>query len=275
MAAVLAGLTALEAQEAKPEVVTPAAPAAPAAPVVPKGAVPRLPLVPKAPARAEWTVYYNRSFDGSWETGNSWEEGADTAAAERQVKSIAYSKDADRQSYRLATRWSDGSDEEEWIVMGHHVAERAGGRGLYVVGAEQAMSKELGKADFPELAWVEMSHFRGIKAYKGRPVFAFTVPFDQKRLSTDEARLVAFARQQMPDAKPSEVLKPKLQQVTLYLDAVTQLPALYNDGSVIRRYEFGAAPSTRLTPPKRTMDFLRARADFLKKRMTAPAGPGG
>lgn len=248
----------------------------PAAAVRPAPGKPRLPLVARAPSRAEWTVRHTRNFDGGWESDSSWEQQTDAVVSDRQVRSVAYSKDAETSCYRFKTSWSDGTSEEEWIIMGNHVAERAGGRGLYVVGAEQTLSKELGKAtDFPELNWVEPGHLKGVKAYKGREVYVFQVEFDQKRLSGDEARMVAFARQAKPDAKPSEVLKPKVAQVILYLDAETQLPVLYNDGSVIRRYDFSPAPATRLQPPKRTMDFLRARADFLKKRLTPPAGPGG
>ena len=251
-------------------------PAEPAKRVAPPQGKPRMPLVARAPSRAEWTVRHTRTFDGGWESDNNWEQQTDAAMSDRQVRSVSYSKDSELSSYRLKTSWSDGTSEEEWIIMGNHVAERAGGRGLYIVGAEQTLSKELGKStDFPELNWVEPSQLKGVKAYKGRPVYVFQVEFDQKKLSTDEARMVAFARQAKPDAKPSEVLKPKVSQVILYLDAETQLPVLYNDGTVIRRYDFSPAPATRLQPPKRTMDFLRARADFLKKRLTPPAGPGG
>lgn len=252
------------------------APAEPAKLIKPAQGKPRMPLVARAPSRAEWTVRLTRSFDGGWESDTSWEQQTDTAMSDRQVRSVNYSKDSELSSYRLKTSWSDGTSEEEWIIMGNHVAERAGGRGLYIVGAEQTLSKELGKStDFPELNWVEPAQLKGVKAYKGRPVYVFQVEFDQKKLSSDEARMVAFARQAKPDAKPSEVLKPKVSQVILYLDAETQLPVLYNDGTVIRRYDFSPAPATRLQPPKRTMDFLRARADFLKKRLTPPAGPGG
>jgi hypothetical protein len=255
---------------------TPPAPAAPATEVKPAQGKLRTPLVARAPSRAEWTVRLTRSFDGGWESDASWEQQTDTAMSDRQVRSVNYSKDSELSSYRLKTSWSDGTSEEEWIIMGNHVAERAGGRGLYIVGAEQTLSKELGKStDFPELNWVEPAQLKGVKAYKGRQVYVFQVEFDQKKLSSDEARMVAFARQAKPNAKPSEVLQPKVTQVMLYLDVETQLPVLYNDGSVIRRYDFSAAPSTRLQPPKRTMDFLKARADFLKKRLTPPAGPGG
>ena len=251
-------------------------PEEPAKLIKPAQGKPRLPLVARAPSRAEWTVRLTRNFDSSWGSDMSWEQQTEAAGSDREVRSVNYSKDAGLGSYRLKTNWSDGTSEEEWIILGNHVAERAGGRGLYIVGAEQTLSKELGKTtDFPELIWAEPAHLKGVKAYKGRQVYVFQVEFDQKKLSTDEARMVAFAQQANPKAKPSEVLKPKVSQVILYLDSETQLPVLYNDGTIIRRYDFLPVPSTRLQPPKRTMDFLKARADFLKKRLTPPAGPGG
>ncbi len=217
-----------------------------------------------------------RTFDGGWESDSGWEQLTDAVTQDRQVKAVRFAKDAEMRSYRMTTDWTDNTSEEEWIILGNHVAERAGGRGLYIVGAEQTLSKELGKStDFPELNWVEIGQLKGVKAYKGRQVYAFEVAFDQKKLSTDEARQVAFGRQAKADAKPSEILKPKVTKVIVYLDVATQLPVLYNDGSVIRRYEFSPPPQARLQPPKRVIDFLKARADFLKKRLAAPAGPGG
>ena len=131
------------------------APAEPAKLIKPAQGKPRMPLVARAPSRAEWTVRLTRSFDGGWESDASWEQQTDTAMSDRQVRSVNYSKDSELSSYRLKTSWSDGTSEEEWIIMGNHVAERAGGRGLYIVGAEQTLSKELGKStDFPELNWV-------------------------------------------------------------------------------------------------------------------------
>jgi len=261
---------ALSAQE--PE----AAPEAPPAPAARPGqATPKTPLIPRAPSRSEWTIRIATDFDGGWESSEAWEGAAAAQSEQRTVRSIEFSKDAELQTYRLRTRWSDGESEDEWIVMGHHVAERAGGRGLYIVGSEATTTQELNQTDFPELTWVDMSSYRGVKAHKGKPVFVFNVPFDKKRLSGDDARMVEMARQSDPTATPSKVLGAKVGEVVLFLDAATQLPVLYNDGRSIRTYSFSPPGEARLRPPTTVLNFLRARAEALRVRLTPPAGPGG
>lgn len=236
---------------------------------------PKEPLIPKAPARSEWTVRITTEFSGGWESSEEWETAQAMVSEQRSLRSIDYSKDAELQTYRLRSSWSDGESEDEWIVMGHHVAERAGGRGLYIVGSESAMTQELAKNDFPELAWVDMQSFRGVKTHKGKPVFIFNVPFDQMPLSGDDARFVEIARQADPKATPSKVLGAKVSEVVLYLDVQTQLPVLYNDGRSIRTYRFSQPSEARLRPPADVLAFLRGRAEALRARLTPPAGPGG
>ncbi len=237
---------------------------------------PRMPLVAPAPARAEWTVRLTTDFSDSWENAEDDRAAAATQAISQQrtASSIQFSKDAASKAYRLRTRWSDGDSEDEWIVMGCHVAERAGHRGLYIVGSESSTARDLSMSDFPELAWVDMSLYRGLKTYKGKPAFVFGVPFDQKRLTGDQAQIMAFSKRSDPKATPSRVFKPKVQQVVVYLDAATQLPILYNDGMSIRRYTFSQPTEDRLQPPAKIIDFLRVRNEALRIRLTPPAGPG-
>ena len=75
-------------------------------------------------------VRISEDFDSGWQESDSWEKQADVAPTTRTIKSLDFSKDADMQTYRMRTLWSDGEKVEEWIVMGNHVAERAGGLGL-------------------------------------------------------------------------------------------------------------------------------------------------
>ncbi|MCX6875603.1 MAG: hypothetical protein NTW21_17615 [Verrucomicrobia bacterium] len=240
----------------------------------PGQAAPRTPLIPRAPSRAEWTVRFTTDFSAAEDATAGREPAAAAIGQLRTARSIQFSKDSEAQAYRLRTQWSDGDSEDEWIVMGSHVAERAGHRGLYIVGSESATAQELGRSDFPELAWVELSHFRGLKSYKGKPAFMFSVPFDQKRLSGDQAQIMAFVRRSDASATPTKVFKPKVQEVVLYLDAVTQLPLEYNDGMTLRRYTFRQPSESRLQPPAQILTFLRARSEALRVRLTPPAGPG-
>ncbi|MCX6866887.1 MAG: hypothetical protein NTV46_11855 [Verrucomicrobia bacterium] len=186
---------------------TPAEPsAAQPAPTTKAGQpVPRMPLVAAAPARAEWTVRMTSDFSDSGNNSAVIPPGAPTGGItqQRTVSSIQYSKDAATKSYFLRTRWSDGDTDEEWIVMGCHVAERAGHRGFYIVGGESSTAADLGQSDFSELAWVDMSLYRGLKTHKGKPAFVFSVPFDKKRLSRDQARHPTAHRiQRRPDPPP-------------------------------------------------------------------------
>ena len=157
--------------------------------------------------------------------------------------------------------------------MGHHVAERAGGRGLYVAGAESTLGAELSGSDFPELAWLDLKYYRGLKSHKGRPVFVFEVPFNDKSMTIADHRYYNFVKQSKPGATPKEVFKPKFERVVAYLDAKSQLPVLYNDGSVLRRYAFSSAKRF-LRPPKKITDFLRKREATLRIKTATPAGPG-
>jgi len=237
--------------------------------------VPRMPLVAAAPARAEWTVHMTADFSDNETKSNPRPPGAPAAAAQqRTVSSIQYAKDAASKSYFLHTRWSNGDTDEEWIVMGSHVAERAGHRGFYIVGNESSTAADLSQSDFPELAWVDMSLYRGMKTFKGKPAFVFSVPFDKKRLSSDQARVMAFYLQSDKTATPSRIFKPKASEVIVYLDAATQLPIEYNDGLVIRRYSFTQPTEDRLQPPAKIVEFLHARNEALRVRLTPPAGPG-
>lgn len=253
----------------------PGTPAPAPAPASPGQPVPRLPLVPRTPARSEWTVRISHDFDQSWLSAPETPEASAAVAGMRKVRSIRFSKDAQTQTYRLLTRWTDGTSEEEWIVAGLHVAERAGGRGLYVVGSEVATTRQLQVTDFPELAWLDMNYYRGVETFRGKPVFTFSVKFDAKPLAADEARFMEMARRRDPSATPTKVFKPKVSEVTVHLDAATQLPLLYNDGTTLRRYSFQQPPgSAPLRPPARIADFIRQRNAALKAQLTPPAGPG-
>jgi hypothetical protein len=237
---------------------------------------PREPLVAPAPARSEWTVRMTTDFSDSEKMADERAPAGAVAAISQQrtVSSIQFSKDAAAKAYRLRTRYNDGDSEDEWIVMGSHVAERAGHRGLYIVGSESSTARELSRVDFPELAWVEMSCYRGIKTHKGKPAFVFSVPFDQKRMTGDQAQIMAFVKRSDAKATPSKVFKPKVSEVILYLDAATQLPLEYNDGMILRRYNFNPPSEARLLPPAKILDFLKARNEALRVRLTPPAGPG-
>ena len=235
---------------------------------------PRMPLVSPAPARAEWTVRMTADFTASWQSAEEKPQAAQVLSQQHTITSIQFSKDAASKAYRLHTRWSDGDSEDEWIIMGAHVAERAGHRGLYIVGSESSTARELSKADFPELAWVDMPLYRGLKTYQGKPAFVFSVPFDQKILTGEQAQIMAFSKRSDPKATPSKIFKPKVSEVIVYLDATTQLPLLYNDGMVIRRYTFTQPTEDRLQPPAKIVEFLRARNEALRVRLTPPAGPG-
>jgi hypothetical protein len=237
--------------------------------------VPREPLVSQAPERAEWTVRMVEKYPDGWDSDDSWEAQGDTVSPQQanSVRSMSYAKDAGFQTYQVTTRWTNGNSEQEWIVMGQHVAERPGG-GLYVVGAERLTAQELKFSDFPELAWIERKHYVGLKVHKGRKVFVFEESFDRKRMTPTEARQFQFALQADPKATPRKVFQPRFPKVVAYLDVTTQLPVLYNDGSKLRYYTFRNADSGRLRPPKAIVDFLRQRQAALDARLAPPAGPG-
>ena len=237
---------------------------------------PRMPLVAAAPARAEWTVRMTSDLSDTETPPAVSPPGAPAAAVSQQrtVRSIQFSKDAALKTYRLYTRWSDGQTDEEWIVAGSHVAERPGQRGFYIVGSESSTAADLGQSDFQELAWVDMSLYRGFKTHKGKPAFVFSVPFDKKRLSRDQARVMAFHQLSDKDSTPSKVFKPKSSEVIVYLDAATQLPIEYDDGLIRRRYQFTEPTEARLQPPTKIVDFLKIRNEALRIRLTPPAGPG-
>ncbi|MCF7730622.1 MAG: erythromycin esterase family protein [Akkermansiaceae bacterium] len=237
---------------------------------------PREPILSQAPGRAEWTVRITEQFPDGWATDNSWEaQGGGTAAASatRTIRSLTYAKDASLQTYQVTTRWTDGETEQEWIVMGQHIADRPGG-GLYVVGAERLTASELKASDFPELVWIERKHFKGVRLYKGRRVFAFEEEFNRRRMTPTEARQYQFAQQADPKATPESVFKPRFPKVVAYLDVVTQLPVLYHDGTKLRTYSFKDPGGTRLRPPQAIIDFVRQRQAALDARITPPAGPG-
>ena len=234
-----------------------------------------MPLVAPAPARAESTVRITTDFPDSWENAEDDHAAAATQAISQQrtASSIQFSKDAASKAYRLRTRWSDGDSEDEWIVMGCHVAERAGHRGLYIVGSESSTARDLSKSDFPELAWVDMSLYRGLKTYKGKPAFVFGVPFDQKRLTGDQARSWRSPNAPTPRPPLAGFSNQRSSRFVVYLDAATQLPILYNDGMSIRRYTFSQPTEDRLQPPAKIIDFLRVRNEALRIRLTPPPAP--
>lgn len=241
---------------------------------------PKDPILRPAPERAEWTVKITEKFPDSWAEGDGKDEamsGGQGQAADsvpvKKKKSITYEKDAGMKTYKLVTKWTTGESDEEWIVLGNHVAERSNG-GMYIVGAENLVSQELGKFDFPEVSWIDRKNFKRVKTYKGRMVFVFEEAFNRKRMTPTEARLFFFARQEDPKASPMEIFNPRFDNVVVYLDVATQLPVLYNDGSKLYQYEFKKPNSGRLRPPKKVIDFLRQRQADIVSRTTPPAGPG-
>jgi hypothetical protein len=237
---------------------------------------PRDPVLSQAPGRAEWTVRITDQFPDGWATDNSWEAQGDAtnkAPTTRAIRSLTYAKDATLQTYQVTTRWTDGETEQEWIVMGQHIADRPGG-GLYVVGAERLTASELKVSDFPELVWLERKHFTGVRTFKGKQVFVFEEQFNRRRMTPTESRQYLFALQADPKATPEQIFKPRFPKVVAYLDAVTQLPVLYNDGSKLRIYSFQDPGGSRLRPPQQIIDFVRQRQAALDARLTPPAGPG-
>ena len=248
-------------------------PTQPATVAIPGQVKPKIPLVSRAPVRAEWTVRMTTDFSGELESEGPWQQAPDTPSDTRVIRSINFSKDAALKTYRLKTRWSDGDSEEEWIVMGQHVAERPGGRGHYIVGAESSTAQDYGKFDFPELDWLDISNYRGVKAYKGKPAFMFSLPFEKKRLSQSEAQLLKLAKDADSSITVSKLFKPKSPEVVVYLDAATQLPLLYNDGLTIRRYDYSTTPATSLRPSPVILKFLRDRQKALSIRLATPPGP--
>jgi hypothetical protein len=259
--------TAAQGQEAAAPEPVPGPPAAAPASNQP---VPKLPLIPRASALAEWTVRITENFTDNWETSSAWEAPVE---GQRVINSVQIAKDEARKTYRMRTHWNNGDKEDEWIVMGNHVAERPGGRGYYIVGAEASTAADLSRSDFSELSWVGMSSYRGLKKFKGKVVFAFELPFDQKKLSFEEASLVAAAQATDKTVRPSKILNAKVKNVVLYLDPLTQLPILYNDGRSIRTYSFSQSPGP-LSAPAEVLDFLRARAEVLRRTLASPSGPG-
>lgn len=237
---------------------------------------PREPIVSQAPGRADWTVRITTQFPDGWAADNSWEaQGTETATttAARTIRSLTYAKDAAFQTYQVTTRWTDGETEQEWIVMGQHVANRPGG-GLYAVGGERLTASELKVSDFPELVWIERKHFKGVRLYRGRQVFVFEEEFNRRRLTPTEARQYQFALQADPKTTPEKVFKPRFPKVVAYLDVITQLPVLFNDGTKLRGYVFSEPGTSRLRPPQPIIDFVRQRAAALDARISPPAGPG-
>lgn len=236
----------------------------------------REPIVGPVPERAQWTIDYSQNFPDDWDSEDSWEsQGGQIAGAQeaRHVRKLEIDKDARLQSRQITTRWTDGKKEEEWIIMGQHVAERDDGS-LYIVGAERLTAGEYEASDFPELSWIAREHFVGVREHKGRPVFAFEVDFDKKLMTPTEARRYQFARQADPEATPSDVFQPRFDQVTAYLDAVTQRPVLYNDGSTLRTYSFKLSGLSQLRPPRRLIEFVVRRNEALEARISVPQGPG-
>lgn len=237
--------------------------------------VPKTPLLARAPSRADWTVKISSDLsDADKEDPRAKEAGmANTVNEVRTVRSLQVSKDAQSKTYKLHTRWSDGASDEEWIVNSQHVAERAGGKGFYIVGSEGSTAQDLRLSDFPELNWLEMSYYRGMKVHKGKKVFVFTVPYDKRPLSRGDAQLLMLARQSDPSITASKFFKPKVGEVSVYLDAATQLPVMFNDGTTLRNYSFSQPNEPRLYPSQEILDFLNKRQKVLQAKLATPPGP--
>lgn len=237
---------------------------------------PRDPIVSAAPSRSEWTVRLTEQFPDGWAADNSWEsQGVQNTNTNETptIRSLTYNKDASIKTFQITTRWTDGNSEQEWIVMGQHIAERPNG-GLYVVSGERLTASEIGVSDFPELVWIERKHYKGIRTYKGKQVFAFEEDFNRRRMTPTETRQFQFALQANPGATPEEVFKPRFRKVVAYVDVATQLPVLYNDGTRLRTYTFNDPGTSRLRPPQNIIDFVRLRQTALDARISPPAGPG-
>lgn len=237
------------------------------------GRQPQQPLLGKLGERAQWTMRFSYEFGEGWERSNKWEEQGE-APEESMLSVVEVAKDAQQQICKMVSRWTGGERVEEWIVAGQHVGERQNGEGYYLVGGENLDSKQLAEADFPELGWLEMAHYRGMANYRGRPVFLFSVPFNNRRLSGDQQMLLAQARRENPKVTAADLFSPKVKEIVVYLDAVTQLPLLYNDGTTIRRYAYKDAPSEPLQAPAAVLAFLTQRDKALRVRLTPPPGPG-
>jgi len=230
--------------------------------------MPSEPILKRAPAHAEWSVQFFPSESDIKKTfaknGGQFKEGEIPKGALVGPKSKTVSKDGT--TYRELEQWEDGRSQEKWTVGDMQVYETSLTKKLVRLprpASAQVASNysDYRRSDFEELEWIGRDNFVGVQDMNGRKVYEFQGNAAKRRLTLREqgdlvdvdagksAEELAKEFRAGSSGKPSYVV---------YLDAQTQLPLYFDDGRVIRIYNFSANPPASLQVPQRFSDKFEA-----------------
>ena len=242
---------------------------------------PTEPVLKRVPARAQWSVLYlyDRKQAEELMAGQGGasiqSEKVDAAAARRPV-SLNVSKDGN--VYNEVVHWSDGKKSEKWISGELQVYEvpqtgQVARSILPTVGYSENFS-DYRRSDFEELEWIDKTNFSGVKEVSGRKVFAFGVESAKRRLTPREKEELQDADQRLSEdeiVKRNERLSSGEKAYVAYLDMTTQRPLYFDDGRVVRVYQFIDQPSGRLQVPPRFAEELETwKKEITRKPLPRP-----
>ena len=137
----------------------------------------------------------------------------------------------------VGLRWTDGQTEYRKLAgmpMGMLV-------GYSPYDTEKC---DYSQTDFPELAWVNATHFLGVRKYGDKPCLIFQKDFK----SGIEIANEAAHRMMLADGIISETGNSTVKG-TAVIDSETRLPLAYDTGDSVRHYAYLPAPAAMQTMP--------------------------
>ena len=198
-------------------------------PGVEKVPVPSPPLVNQAPDFSSWVVRYPSASPGAGT--------ARSRANARKIKEVDVTKTDDLR--REVTVYTDGTAGEFWRYGGLEIFLDPIGKYVNIMDTAktQMAAANPTKTDFFDLGWIKAQDFVGNVALGGRDCYYFRRSGAAKSTATGQA------------VEDKEQVAAGTASLEAWIDVNSRLPLAFKDQSGLRQYEFGAAPSARLTLP--------------------------
>lgn len=165
---------------------------------------------------------------------------------------------------------AQGKREEIWHVSGIRAMKLPGATTPIVCpdfGGGDIHSIDFASSDFAGLDWISANTYTGVAKFQGRDCIEFKGNVSPLEASVKRQEAGAIMEAEASGETAHDEMKVA---ATAYIDLETRLPLLVIFGEEQRIYQYGAPPTTPLSPPAEVAGPLKAYAERIK-RLSAPA----
>jgi hypothetical protein len=225
------------------------------------------PILSRLSDYAAWTETFKSKAKAPAPAAGPIQGAAPSPQELRTIKEIRTIKGP--QNRRTIKQWSDGLTTESWVVGGSVLQEEPGQPDIYIFteATRAASSITLGddysKTDFPELSWLSVQNYSGVRSYQGRSCYVFEMkeldtssPGTNKMLEDMKMVKKVPLPGENAEASPTPLPTPAVPKKeiivkTAWIDGKTRLPVAVEDQACLQTYLFGTAPADEPQLPPR------------------------